>query len=149
MEREFIMLKPDCVQRNLIGEVISRIERSGLKILAMKFIQVSDGQAKQHYEEHEGKPFYNGLVKYIVSGPTVAMVVEGPNAVSITRKLVGATHPKDAAPGTVRGDFGLDIGRNLIHASDSPDNAEKEIKVYFSEDEMVSWDPVRQPWVVE
>lgn len=149
MEREFIMLKPDCVQRGLIGEVFSRIERSGLKLLAMKFIQVTDELAKQHYAEHEGKPFYDGLVKYITSAPTVAIVVTGPNAVSITRKVVGATHPKDAAPGTIRGDFGLDIGRNLIHASDSPDNAEKEIAIYFDDSELVNWEPIRQQWVVE
>ncbi len=149
MEREFILLKPDTVQRGLIGEIIKRIENTGLKLVAMKFLQVTQDMAEKHYAVHKERPFYPSLVKYITSAPTVAMVVEGPNAVAKTRNIVGATHPKDATPGTIRGDFGIDIGRNLIHASDSVENATYEIGIYFTDEEMVSWDPIRQPWVVE
>ncbi len=149
MEREFILLKPDTVQRGLVGEIIKRIENTGLKLVAMKFLQVTQDMAEKHYAVHKERPFYPSLVKYITSAPTVAMVVEGPNAVAKTRNIVGATHPKDATPGTIRGDFGIDIGRNLIHASDSVENATYEIGIYFTEEEMVSWDPIRQPWVVE
>jgi len=149
MEREFILLKPDTVQRGLVGEVIKRIENTGLKLIAMKFLQVTQDMAEKHYAVHKERPFYPNLVKYITSGPTVAMVVEGPNAVEKTRNVVGATHPKDATPGTIRGDFGIDIGRNLIHASDSVENSTYETGIYFTEEEMVSWTPIRQPWVVE
>lgn len=149
VEKEFIMIKPDAVQRNLIGEIISRIEKTGLKIIAMKFITVSKSQAEKHYEVHKERPFYNSLLNFITSGPTVAIAVEGLNAVKITRKIVGATNPMDATPGTIRGDFALDIGRNLIHASDSIENAEMELKIYFDQNEYSTWEPVRNKWLYE
>ncbi len=149
MEKEFIMIKPDAVQRGLIGEIISRIERTGLKLLAMKFIRVTQEQAEKHYEVHKERPFYSSLVKFITSGPVVVMAVEGKNAVKKTRNLVGATNPTDADPGSIRGAFGLDIGRNLVHASDSPDNALLELKIYFSDDEYLSWDPIVNQWLYE
>ncbi|MDH5402925.1 MAG: nucleoside-diphosphate kinase [Candidatus Heimdallarchaeota archaeon] len=149
LEKEFIMIKPDAVQRGLIGLILTRIQRSGLKLLAMKFLQVSQQQAEKHYEVHKERPFYPGLVKFITSGPVVAIAVEGLNAVEVTRKLVGATNPKDATPGTIRGDFALDIGRNLIHASDSVDNALTELSIYFNEQEYVSWSPVENSWLYE
>ncbi|MEE9410396.1 MAG: nucleoside-diphosphate kinase, partial [Candidatus Heimdallarchaeota archaeon] len=138
MEREFIMIKPDGVQRGLIGEVIQRIERVGFKIIAMKMIQVSMEQAEEHYAIHKGKPFYEGLLEYITSEPVVAMVIEGKDAVKITRKIVGATDPVLADPGSIRGDFALDIGRNIIHAADSPENAIVELSIYFDESEIIS-----------
>lgn len=149
MEKEFVMLKPDAVQRGLIGTLINRLERTGLKIIAMKFLQVTDDMAAKHYEVHKDKPFYPSLVEFITSGPVVAMVLEGKDAVKITRKIVGATNPAEAAPGTIRGDFGINIGRNLIHASDSPENALTEIAVYFKEEELVSWDPTLSKWFTE
>ncbi len=149
MEKEFVMLKPDAVQRGLVGTLINRLERTGLKIIAMKFLQVTQEMAAKHYEVHKDKPFYPSLVEFITSGPVVAMVLEGKDAVKITRKIVGATNPAEAAPGTIRGDFGINIGRNLIHASDSPENALTEISVYFTEDEMVSWDPTLSKWFTE
>ncbi len=149
MEREFVMLKPDAVQRGLIGTLINRLERTGLKIIGMKFLKVTKEMAEKHYEVHKARPFYAKLVEYITSAPTVAMVIEGPNAVAITRKIVGATHPADAAPGTIRGDFGIDIGRNLIHASDSVENAKMEIGIYFKEEELIDWTPTLAPWFTE
>ncbi len=149
MEHEFVMLKPDAVQRGLIGQLITRLERTGLKIVAMKFLKVSQDQAEKHYEVHKERPFYSGLVKYITSSPTVALVIEGENAVALTRKIVGATNPLDASPGTIRGDFGIQIGRNLIHASDSVENALAELKIYFDESELVNWKPVTNNWVYE
>lgn len=149
MEKEFIMIKPDAVQRGLVGEILKRIERTGLKLLAMKFIQVSKEQAEAHYAVHKERPFYNALVEFITSGPTVAIAVEGLNAVTKTRMLVGATNPKDATPGTIRGDFGLDIGRNMVHASDSVENALAELAIYFKEEEYCNWTPVTQTWLYE
>lgn len=149
MEKEFILIKPDAVQRGLIGEIIKRIERTGLKIQAMKFLQVSKEQAEKHYEVHKERPFYPALVKFITSGPTVAIAVEGLNAVVKTRNIVGATNPKDATPGTIRGDYGMDIGRNMVHASDSVENALLELAIYFSEDEYWDWTPVTHHWVYE
>lgn len=148
-ERTFMMIKPDAVQRGLTGEIISRIEKSGLKIVAMKFLKVTTELAEKHYEVHKERPFYNSLVSFITSSPTVAMVVEGLNAISIGRKLVGATNPADAAPGTIRGDFGLDIGRNLVHASDSVENGKIEAAVYFDIDEIVIWTPIGYQWLYE
>lgn len=149
MEKEFILIKPDAVQRGLVGEIIKRIERTGLKIQAMKFLQISKEQAEKHYEVHKERPFYHSLVKFITSGPTVAIAVEGLNAVVKTRSIVGATNPKDATPGTIRGDFGLDIGRNMVHASDSVENALLELAIYFKEDEYWDWTPVTHQWVYE
>ncbi|MHA2030029.1 MAG: nucleoside-diphosphate kinase [Candidatus Kariarchaeaceae archaeon] len=148
-ERTFIMIKPDAVQRGLIGEIIGRIEKSGLKIVAMKFLKVTQELAEKHYEVHKERPFYNSLVSFITSSPTVAMVVEGSNAVTNGRRLVGATNPSDAAPGTIRGDFGLDIGRNLVHASDSVENGKLESAVYFSDTELTSWTPINYQWLYE
>ncbi len=148
-ERTFMMIKPDAVQRGLTGEIISRIERSGLKIVAMKFLKVTQELAQKHYEVHKERPFYNSLVSFITSSPTIAMVVEGLNAITVGRKLVGATNPADALPGTIRGDFGLDIGRNLVHASDSVENGKIEAAVYFGQDEIVSWSPIEYQWVYE
>ena len=137
MEREFIMVKPDGVQRAHIGDIITRIERAGLKIVAMKILQVTREQAEKHYAVHKDKPFYEGLIKYITSGPSVAMVVEGWDAVKHARRLVGSTDPHDALPGSIRGDFGLDIRRNIVHAADSVDNAKTEYSIYFDEEELI------------
>lgn len=149
MEREFILLKPDAVQRGLIGPLITRLENKGLRIVAMKFLQVDTELAQKHYEVHKERPFYNKLVEFITSGPSVAIAVEGLNAVSVTRTVVGGTNPAEASPGTIRGDFGLDIGRNLIHASDSVENANYELGLYFSDDEYVDWSPISETWIYE
>lgn len=133
------MVKPDGVQRAHIGDIITRIERVGLKIVAMKILQVTREQAEKHYAVHRDKPFYEGLIKYITSGPSVAMVVEGWDAVKHTRRLVGATDPHNAIPGSIRGDYGLDIGRNLVHAADSAENAKTEYSIYFDEEELISY----------
>jgi nucleoside-diphosphate kinase len=148
MERTFIILKPDTVQRGLVGEIIGRFERRGLKIVAMKFLQVSDALARQHYAVHEQRPFFAGLIKYITSAPVVAMVVEGTNAIAVVRATVGATKPAEAAPGTIRADFGLEIGRNLVHASDGPESAVSEIALWFGAD-LVSWARADDPWIFE
>lgn len=137
MEREFIMVKPDGVQRAHIGDIITRIERVGLKIVAMKILQVTREQAEKHYAVHKDKPFYEGLIKYITSGPSVAMVVEGWDAVKHARRLVGATDPHNALPGSIRGDYGLDIRRNIVHAADSVENAKTEYSIYFDEEELI------------
>lgn len=149
MERTFVMVKPDGVQRGLIGEIISRLERKGLKIVAMKMLKISEEVAKKHYEEHKSKPFFHSLVSYITSGPVVAMVVEGKNAVKVVRKLVGATNPSEAEPGTIRGDFGLDVGRNVVHASDSLTSAEREINLFFSPEEILSYEREVESWIYE
>ena len=149
LERTFVMLKPDAVQRNLIGEIITRLERCGLTLVAMKFMIITDELAKQHYAEHEGKPFYDKLVTYITSGPVVPMVWEGTNAVDFVRKLLGVTDPQKAAPGTVRADFGQEIGRNLIHGSDSKASAEREINLFFTESELLSYSRIDAEWVHE
>ncbi len=131
------MVKPDGVQRAHIGDIITRIERAGLKIIAMKILQVTREQAEKHYAVHEGKPFYEGLIRYMTSGPSVAMVVEGWDAVKHARRLVGPTDPHDAAPGSIRGDYGLDIRRNIVHAADSVENAKIEYSIYFDEEELI------------
>ena len=137
LEREFIMVKPDGVQRAHIGDIITRIERAGLKIVAMKILQVTREQAEKHYTVHKDKPFYEGLIKYITNGPAVAMVVEGRDAVKHARRLVGATDPHDALPGSIRGDYGLNIERNIVHAADSVENAKTEYSIYFDEKELI------------
>ncbi|MET1123874.1 MAG: nucleoside-diphosphate kinase [Archaeoglobaceae archaeon] len=149
MERTFVMLKPDAVQRGLIGEIIRRIERKGLKIVAMKMLRVDRALAERHYAEHRGKPFFEGLVDYITSSPVVAMVVEGKEAVKVVRTLVGATNPREAAPGTIRGDYGIDVGRNVIHASDSPESAEREINLFFKPDEILEYRRIDEDWLYE
>jgi len=149
MERTFLMIKPDGVQRGLIGEIVSRIEKKGLKITALKMIQVSQEKAREHYAEHADKPFFQSLIDYITSGPVVAMVVEGRNAISVVRKMVGKTDPTEAEAGTMRGDMAMDIGRNVVHASDSLRSAEREIGIFFSEDEIVEYRRFDEVWVYE
>ena len=149
LEREFIMIKPDGVQRGLVGQVIQRIENVGFKIIGLKMITVTKQQAEEHYAIHKEKPFYEGLLEYITCGPVVAMVVEGKDAVKITRKIVGATNPAEAEPGSIRGDYALEIGRNIIHAGDSPDNAIVEYKIYFKEEEFSSYQKIDQAWLYE
>ena len=147
-ERTFAMLKPDTVQRGLIGEVLARLERKGFRIAALKLIQVSEAQAKRHYAVHEGKPFYDGLVKYIMSSPVVALVLEAPDAVKQLRLFVGATCPNEADPGSIRGDLGVDISNNIIHASDSSENAAYETEVYFTPAEILSYSRAADSWLV-
>ena len=143
------MIKPDGVQRGLVGDVVARFEKRGLKIAAMKMLLVSEDLAKKHYEEHAAKPFFPNLVSFIRSGPTVAMVVEGKDVVPIVRSMVGATKPKDSAPGTIRGDFAVDMGRNVIHASDSPESAKREISLYFNTSEIVTYKRIDEQWLYE
>ena len=149
MERTFVMIKPDGVHRSLIGEVISRLERKGLKIVAMKMLWIDKELAERHYAEHREKPFFSSLVDYITSGPVVAMVVEGRNAIKVVRNLVGATNPVEASPGTIRGDLGMDLGRNVVHASDSLQSAEREISLFFAENEIVDYEKSGEEWVYE
>ncbi|MDX1417559.1 MAG: nucleoside-diphosphate kinase [Candidatus Promineifilaceae bacterium] len=149
MERTLILVKPDGVQRALIGEIISRFERRGLKLIGMKFIQMTTELAENHYAVHKGKPFYADLVNYITSGPVVAMAWEGNDAINAARNTIGATNPASAAAGTIRGDLGMEIGRNLVHGSDEPANGIKEVNLFFSEEELVSWDRVTDGWIRE
>ncbi len=148
MEKTFIILKPDAVQRGLVGEIIGRLERRGLKLAALKFMQVSDELARKHYAVHAERPFFTGLIEYITSSPVVALVVEGTDAISVVRTMVGATRPAEAAPGTIRADFGLEVGRNLVHASDGPDTAKDEIALWFGED-LTSWERATDAWIYE
>jgi nucleoside-diphosphate kinase len=149
MERTFVMVKPDGVMRGLIGEIVSRIERKGLRIVAMKMMSVSRALAERHYAEHMGKKFYEPLLKYITSGPVVAMVVEGEGAVASVRSLVGKTDPREASPGTIRFDFGMQVGRNLIHASDKLETAEREISLFFKPEEIIAYERPGENWVYE
>lgn len=149
MERTLVILKPDAVQRLLVGEILARLERRGLKLVGLKLLQVSEKLAATHYAVHEGKPFYAGLLGYISSGPVVVMALEGPDAVGIVRNTVGVTRPGDAAPGTIRADFALSIGRNLIHASDAPETAMTELALWFQPGELVSYDRVVDRWILE
>ncbi|MBC7293766.1 MAG: nucleoside-diphosphate kinase [Thermoleophilia bacterium] len=137
MERTLVLVKPNGVARGLIGEVISRLERRGLSLKGARMLMVSEDLARRHYAEHEGKSFYPDLVDFITSGPVFAMVVEGPSAVRVVRTMMGATNPLDAAPGTVRGDFALDVGQNVVHSSDSVESAEREIGLFFSEADLI------------
>ncbi|KLO22667.1 nucleoside diphosphate kinase [Marinitoga sp. 1197] len=139
MEREFLFLKPNTVRRGLVGEVISRLERRGIKIIAMKMIWVTENQAKELYKEHEGKSFYNELIEFVLSGPVVVMVLEGPRVIEMVRHIIGNTDPLKASPGSIRGEFGMSITKNIVHASDSPENAEREIKIFFKEDEILKY----------
>jgi len=148
-ERTFAMVKPDGVQRGLVGEIVRRYEARGLKVVGLKLMGVPRSLAEAHYGEHKGKPFYDGLVAYITSGPVAAICLEGKNAVSVVRTLNGATKPWDAAPGTIRGDLALDIGRNVVHGSDSVEAADREISIYFNKDEIVEWTPAAAKWVTE
>ncbi len=149
MERTFVMLKPDAVQRGLVGEIVGRFERRGLKIVALKMVHVTPEFAHQHYAVHVGKPFFAGLINYITSGPVVAMVLEGTNAIEVARATMGATNPAKAAPGTVRADFALEMGRNLVHGSDGPDTAAFEIGLWFKPEELLSYGRSVDPWIFE
>lgn len=149
MERTLVLVKPDGVQRGLVGEVFSRLEKRGLRLVAARFLQVSQDLAETHYAVHKGKPFYDGLIHYITSAPVMAMVWEGPNAVAAVRQTMGATRPTEAAPGTIRHDFALEVGRNLTHASDTPENGEKEVALWFQPGELVSWERGVDRWIFE
>lgn len=149
MEKTLVLVKPDGVQRGLIGEVISRLERRGLRLVAAKFFQVSRELAETHYAIHKGKPFYEGLINYIISAPVMAMVWEGPRAIAAVRQTMGATRPWEAAPGTIRHDFALEVGRNLTHASDSVENGAAEVALWFKPEELVSWERATDQWIFE
>lgn len=149
MERTFLMIKPDGVQRNLIGEIISRIERKGLKLVGGKFMTVPQSLAEEHYAEHTDKPFYKHLISFITSAPVFAMVVEGEDAVHVARHIIGKTNPSEATPGTIRGDLGLTVGRNIIHGSDSVESANKEINLWFKADELSEYSESRESWLYE
>jgi len=148
MDRTLVLIKPDAMQRGLAGEVLSRLERRGLKIVALRLLRVDDALARRHYAEHEGKPFLEGLVQFITSSPIIAAVFEGPNAVETVRKTMGATDPQKAEPGTIRGDLALYIQNNLIHGSDSPESAQREIALFFNEADVLSWERSVDVWVL-
>ncbi len=149
MERTLVILKPDAVQRGLIGQITARLEQRGLKLVGMKFIQIDDELAARHYAVHKGKPFYAGLLQYITSSPVVVQVWEGKRAIDTVRRTCGSTNPIDADVGTIRADFGVEIGRNLIHASDGPETAAYEIPLYFKVEELVSWSRATDVWINE
>jgi nucleoside-diphosphate kinase len=149
VERTLVIIKPDGVQRGLAGAIISRFERRGLRIVAMKLMQISLELAQQHYAVHKGKPFYEPLLQYITSGPVVVMVLEGRDVIETVRRTMGATNPAKAAPGTVRADFALETGRNLVHGSDSPETAAFEIPLFFSEGEILSYPRDTDRWIFE
>ncbi|AHJ26600.1 nucleoside-diphosphate kinase [Nodularia spumigena CS-584] len=149
MERTFLAIKPDGVQRGLVAEIIRRYETKGFTLVGMKFMKVSRELAEQHYDVHKERPFFSSLVDFITSGPVVAMVWEGDGVVASARKIIGATNPLTAEPGTIRGDFGINIGRNLIHGSDALETAHREIALWFKEEELVSWQPHLTPWLQE
>ncbi|CAI5529877.1 unnamed protein product [Closterium sp. Naga37s-1] len=149
VERSYIMIKPDGVQRGLVGEIITRFERKGFVLRGLKLFQCPEELAKEHYKELSEKPFYGKLVEYIISGPVVAMVWEGKGVVASARKLIGATNPLAAEPGTIRGDFAVEVGRNVVHGSDSIENGEREIGLWFKEGELCDWEPVSTPWLRE
>jgi len=147
LERTLVLIKPDGVQRNLVGSIITRLEQRGLRIIAAKFILVTNELAREHYKIHVGKPFYEGLINYITKSPVMAMVWEGPNAIKAVRQTMGATNPLQAEPGTVRHDYALMTGRNLTHASDSPETAEAEISLWFRPDELTTWLHTNEDWL--
>jgi len=149
LERTFVLIKPDGVQRGLTGEIIQRFERKGLKLVAMKFMMVTKEIAQKHYAEHIRKPFYPGLEKFITSSPVVAMVWEGTNAIQKVRIMMGATNPDDAVPGTIRADYAMEKGQNLVHGSDMPESAAREIGIFFKPDEIIDWARASEPWVYE
>jgi len=149
-ERTFVMVKPDGVQRGLIGDIVDRFEARGLKMVAGKFMQIDRDLAEEHYGEHEDKPFFDDLVSFITSGPVMAMVWEGQDAVQQVRTMMGETDPAESAPGTIRGDFGLDLGRNVIHGSDTEEgSAEREIALFFDEEELLDYERIDEPWLYE
>lgn len=147
MERTYVMVKPDGVQRNLVGEIISRFEKKGFQLVGLKLMQIPPELAARHYGEHEGKPFYGELIDFITSGPVVAMVWQGLNAVSVIRTMMGKTNPAEAAPGTIRGDFAVFMGNNVVHGSDSPESAEREINLFFKPEELVNYSKATDFWL--
>ncbi len=149
MERTLVIIKPDAVQRGLIGPIISRFEQRGLRIAGLKMMHITTELAHRHYAVHKGKPFFEPLIKYITSAPVVVMVLEANGAIDIVRRTMGATRPAEAAPGTIRADFSLEVGRNLVHGSDGPDTAAFEIPLFFDEDELLSYDRSNDPWIFE
>lgn len=149
MERTFIAIKPDGVQRGLVGDIVKRFETKGFTLVGMKFMSVSKELAAKHYDVHKERPFFSGLVEFITSAPLVAMVWEGDGVVAAARKIIGATNPLTAELGTIRGDYGVSIGRNLIHGSDAIETAQTEIALWFTPEELVSWKPVATPWLYE
>jgi nucleoside-diphosphate kinase len=149
LERTFVMIKPDGVQRGLVGEIVRRFEQRGLKIVGMKMVYMSTDFAKRHYAAHEGKGFFEGLIRYITSGPVVAMVLEGTDAIAAARSTMGATNPAKAAPGTIRADLGLEMGRNLVHGSDGPESAATEIELWFKPEELIDYPRVIDTWIFE
>jgi nucleoside-diphosphate kinase len=149
MERTFLMIKPDGVQRGLISNIIGRFETKGFTLVGMKFMAVSRELAEKHYDVHRERPFFAGLVDFITSGPVVAMVWEGDGVIASARKIIGATKPLEADPGTIRGDLGVTVGRNIIHGSDAPETAQAEIALWFSDAELVSWEPAAKGWLYE
>ena len=149
MERTLVIIKPDAVQRGLIGEIINRFERRGLRIAGMKLMHIDEALARRHYAIHEGKPFFEPLIQYITSSPVVVMVLEGNDAIEVVRHTMGATNPTEAAPGTIRADFGLEIGRNLVHGSDGSETAAFEVPLFFSESEVLSYERDTDRWIFE
>jgi nucleoside-diphosphate kinase len=149
LERTLIIIKPDAVQRGLIGQIITRFERRGLRLAALKLIHIDKSLAERHYAIHNGKPFYEPLIQYITSSPVVVLALEGNDAIEIARRTMGATNPAQATPGTIRADFGLEIGRNLVHGSDGPDTAAIEVPLFFSEDEILSYERDTDRWIFE
>ncbi|MEH2305449.1 nucleoside-diphosphate kinase [Nostoc sp.] len=149
MERTFLAIKPDGVQRGLVGEIIRRFETKGFTLVGLKFLKVNKELAEQHYGVHRERPFFGSLVEFITSSPVVAMVWEGDGVVASARKIIGATNPLTSEPGTIRGDFGINIGRNLIHGSDAPETAQQEIALWFKDEELVNWQPHITPWLHE
>lgn len=145
MEQTFVMIKPDSIQRGLIGNILSRFERKGLTLKGLKFVQIGHKLAEQLYDVHKGKPFFEKLVNYITSGPVVVSVWEGQDAIAVVRKLVGATKPNEAEPGSIRGDFGLTIDNNIVHASDEPNRAQYELKLFFTD--LIDWKPINLGWL--
>ena len=149
MERTLVLVKPDGVQRGLTGEVISRLERRGLRLVGMKFMQMTEELARRHYAEHTEKPFFPGLITYITSGPVVAMVWEGSRAIEVVRSTMGKTAPADSAPGTIRGDFALEVGRNIVHGSANAEDAVREVDIFFADNELIEWTRSTDPWIFE
>ncbi|MCE5634480.1 nucleoside-diphosphate kinase [Staphylococcus pseudintermedius] len=149
MEKSFVMIKPDAVQRKLIGEIVQRIEQKGLKLVGAKLMTVPQSLAETHYGEHKGKPFYDSLISFITSAPVFAMVVEGENAVAVARHIIGSTNPSESTPGSIRGDLGLTVGRNVIHGSDSVESAEREIGLWFKDEEISSYHTPDETWLYE
>lgn len=147
MEKTFLMVKPDGVQRNLIGEIVSRFEKKGFQLVGAKLMQIPTELAEQHYGEHKERPFFGELVDFITSGPVFAMVWEGENVISTARLMMGATNPKESAPGTIRGDFAVTVGKNIIHGSDAPESAEREIGLFFKQEELVTYSKDANKWV--